>query len=130
MMEIPPENQIESLLGLGRIKEAKEIFLMKVNKGADFQNKLKQLNIDAGWVALTQYIDYEQVVNNFKQTDIDPREIVLMFKELQETCPKLARDQLLRAPSVFLPKIVENALNNQNLSGPKLIADKIKEGKK
>jgi len=65
-MEIPPENQIESLLGLGRIKEAKEIFLMKVNKGADFQNKLKQLNIDAGWVALTQYIDYEQVVNNFK----------------------------------------------------------------
>jgi hypothetical protein len=41
LMEIPPENQIESLLGLGRIKEAKEIFLMKVNKGADFQNKLK-----------------------------------------------------------------------------------------
>ena len=40
-MEIPPENQIESLLGLGRIKEAKDIFLMKVNKGADFQNKLK-----------------------------------------------------------------------------------------
>jgi hypothetical protein len=36
----------------------------------------------------------------------------------------------LRAPSVFLPKIVENALNNQNIGGAKLIADKIKEGKK
>ena len=53
-----------------------------------------------------------------------------MLKEMQETCPKLARDQLLRAPSFFLPKIVETALGNQNLSGAKYIADKIKEGKK
>jgi hypothetical protein len=52
LMEIPPENQIEFLLSTGRIKEAKDIFLTKVNKGGDFQNKLKQLNIDAGWVAL------------------------------------------------------------------------------
>jgi hypothetical protein len=51
-MEIPPENQIEFLMSTGRIKEAKDIFLTKVNKGGDFQNKLKQLNIDAGWVAL------------------------------------------------------------------------------
>jgi hypothetical protein len=70
------------------------------------------------------------VINNFKQTDIDPREIVLLFKELQETCPKLAREQLMRAPSVFIPKIVETALANQNLSGAKYIADKIKEGKR
>jgi hypothetical protein len=52
LIEIPPENQIEFLLSTGRIKEAKDIFLTKVNKGGDFQNKLKQLNIDAGWVAL------------------------------------------------------------------------------
>jgi hypothetical protein len=112
LMEIPPENQIEFLLSTGRIKEAKDIFLTKVNKGGDFQNKLKQLNIDAGWVALIQYIDYEQVITNFKQTDIDPREIILLFKELYETSPRLARDQLLRAPSVFIPKIVENYMNN------------------
>lgn len=111
-MEIPPENQIEFLLSTGRIKEAKDIFLTKVNKGGDFQNKLKQLNIDAGWVALNSFLDYEQVINNFKQTDIDPREIILLFKELQETCPKLSREQLMRAPSVFIPKIVENALAN------------------
>lgn len=58
-MEIPPENQIEFLLSTGRIKEAKDIFLTKVNKGGDFQNKLKQLNIDAGWVALNSFLDYE-----------------------------------------------------------------------
>lgn len=130
LIEIPPENQIEFLLSTGRIKEAKDIFLTKVNKGGDFQTKLKQLNIDAGWVALIQYLDYDQVINNFKQTDIDPREIILMFKELQETSSKLAREQLLRAPSVFIPKIVENALANLNQSSPKLIADKIREGKK
>ena len=133
MMEIPPENQIEFLLSTGRIKEAKDIFLIKVNKGADFQNKLRQLNIDCGWVYLNQFLDYENVINNFKQTDIDPREIILLFKELQETCPNLARDKLVRAPSVFLPKIIEGALSNMNVQPQtivKIIADKIREGKK
>lgn len=36
LIEIPPENQIEFLLSTGRIKEAKDIFLTKVNKGGDF----------------------------------------------------------------------------------------------
>ena len=60
-------------MGTGRIKEAKDLFLIKENKGASFQARLKQFNIDAGWVYLLQQLDFEQVINNFKQTDIDPR---------------------------------------------------------
>jgi hypothetical protein len=58
MMEIPPEKQIEFLLSTGRIKEANIIFLQKADKGANFQNKVKQFNIDAGWVYLTQHLDF------------------------------------------------------------------------
>jgi hypothetical protein len=53
LMEIPPQDQIEFLLGTGRIEEAKQVFLTKENKGANFQMRLKQFNIDAGWVYLT-----------------------------------------------------------------------------
>ncbi len=59
MMEIPPEDQIDFLLSTGRIKEAKDIFLIKGDKGANFQSRLKQFNIDAGWVYLTQHLDYQ-----------------------------------------------------------------------
>ena len=36
LMEIPPQDQIEFLLSQGRIQEAKEVFLTKENKGANF----------------------------------------------------------------------------------------------
>lgn len=52
MMEIPPEDQIDFLLSTGRIKEAKDLFLIKENKGANFQARLKQFNVDAGWAYL------------------------------------------------------------------------------
>ena len=72
-MEIPPHDQIEFLLAQGRIQEAKEIFLTKENKGANFQQRLKQFNLDAGWVYLLEKCDFENAVANFKQTDLDPR---------------------------------------------------------
>ena len=119
MLEIPPEDQIEFLLGTGRIKEAKDLFLIKENKGANFQARLKQFNIDAGWVYLLQALDFNEVINNFKQTDIDPREIILLFKDLYETSSKLAPEYLARKPSYFIPKIVEQALTNQSQGGAK-----------
>lgn len=103
MVEIPPEDQIDFLLGTGRIKEAKDIFLIKENKGANFQNRLKQFNIDAGWVYLLQQLDFENVIANFKQTDIDPREIVLLFKEHYETSTRLlSMEHLARKPTYFI----------------------------
>lgn len=54
MTEIPPEDQIEFLLSTGRIKEAKSLFLMKDSKGANFQQRNKEFNINAGWVSLIQ----------------------------------------------------------------------------
>lgn len=64
--------------------------------------------MDAGWVYLTQLIDLDNVVANFKQTDLDPREIILLFKELYESSYRL-NDYLLKKPTYFMPKIIEQA---------------------
>ncbi len=45
----------------------------KENLGSNFQAKFKQFNIDAGWIYLMQQLDFDNVLNQFKQTDIDPR---------------------------------------------------------
>ena len=101
---------------------------MKENKGTNFQNRLKQFNMDAGWVYLINPLDFENVIANFKQTDIDPREIVLLFKEHFETSTKLlALENLARRPTVFIQKIVEQALMNMNQGGATQQKDKIRE---
>ena len=73
MTEIPPEDQIEFLLSTGRIKEAKSLFLMKDSKGANFQQRNKEFNINAGWVSLIKQLDFNDVILYFKDSDLDPR---------------------------------------------------------
>ena len=86
MKEIGWEQQIDSLLYNNRITEAREVFLTRGNKRADnYMQRLKMFNLNAGWIMLMNSVDYGQVVNWFKQTDIDPREIILLFKDLYQT---------------------------------------------
>jgi len=79
LMEIPPQDQIEYLLGQNRISEAIDIFSLKDAKGADFKTRHKQFNLDIGWVYLTKQLDFDNVVHNFKNNDIDPRELILLL---------------------------------------------------
>ena len=44
------QEQINELIGMGRINEAQEVFLTKSSKNADnFQKKKKEFNLNAGW---------------------------------------------------------------------------------
>ena len=45
--------------------------------------------MDAAWQTLKLKIDYNEVVNLFQQTDVDPRELILLFKDLYETSKTL-----------------------------------------
>lgn len=73
-------------------------------------------------------LDFENVVANFKQTDIDPREIVLLFKDYYETSTKiLAAENLARKPAVFVHKIIEQTLMSLNQGGVTQIRDKTRE---
>ena len=50
LREKDPQDQINELLGLGRISEAQEVFLTKSVKNAEnFQKKKKEFNLNAGW---------------------------------------------------------------------------------
>ena len=66
-----------------RIQEAKEIFMLKVNKAdADFSSKSDQFFLDCGWIRFINMLDFKESLNDFKSTNLDPRELILMFKDL------------------------------------------------
>ena len=95
MKEIGWEQQIDQLLYSCRITEAREVFLTRGNKRAEnYMQRLKMFNLNAGWIMLMNSVDYEQVVSWFKKADIDPREIILLFKDLFETSLNLQANHL------------------------------------
>lgn len=63
-------------------------------------------NLNAGWIQLKNTVDYGQVVNWFKQTDIDPREIILLFKELYITSTQLQANHVRQPPKVNLMQVL------------------------
>lgn len=59
-------------------------------------------NLNAGWIMLQNSVDYVQVVTWFKQTDIDPREIILLFKDLYLTSQQLQANHVRTPPKAYL----------------------------
>ena len=57
--------------------------MLKGNKGGgDFNQKHNQFFLDVGWIRLTKMLDFPAVLNDFRSTDLDPRELVLLYKNL------------------------------------------------
>lgn len=85
LREVDAKVQIDSLLGLGRIDEANEIFNLKnASKNTDNFNLMKkQFNLNAGWQMLN-IGQPEKMNRHFKLSDVDPRELIFLFDELQQ----------------------------------------------
>ena len=82
MREITYEEQVDGLLGQGRIDEAREVFLTRGPKTElNYMQKFKMFHLDAGWQLLNTGRPKE-ILNWFKNTDVDPRELLLLFKDL------------------------------------------------
>jgi hypothetical protein len=79
-------------MGMCRIKEAREIFNTRGKNNAElFGEELKKFNMDAAWQLLKMKLEYREVVNLFQNTDVDPRELILLFKDLYETSNSLKK---------------------------------------
>jgi len=75
---------------------------------------------------LKQKLDYKECVNLFQNTDIDPRELILLFKDLYETSTSL-RKMVQGVPTTYLRAyMLQNIMQNSNSSD---IDKKHKEGK-
>ena len=60
--------------------------MLKGNKGdGDFQKKANQFYLDVGWIRLTKMLDFNKMMDDFKSVDNDPRELVLLYKNLLGT---------------------------------------------
>ena len=79
MREVNIDEQIDGLLFAGQIKEARDIFINRQKNMDKYIEKLKQFNLDAGWQMLNTGHP-GQIKQYFKQTDVDPRELILLFK--------------------------------------------------
>jgi hypothetical protein len=56
-------------------------------------------NEDAGWVLINKKLDFEKAVDNFKYTDVDPREFVCLVKELYSSSNQIK--QFIHEPQKF-----------------------------
>ena len=57
--------------------------MLKGNKGGgDFTSKTNQFFLDVGWIRLTKMLDFNDMLNDFKNTDLDPRELILLYKNM------------------------------------------------
>ena len=78
------QEQINFLLGMGLIDEAHSVFLTKQTKNTtNFNKKNKEFCLNAGWQMLNTGKP-ENILRFFRQTDVDPRELIMLFKDLME----------------------------------------------
>ena len=57
--------------------------MLKVNKADnDFSTKSDQFFLDCGWIRFINMLDFKESLNDFKSTNLDPRELIFMFKDL------------------------------------------------
>lgn len=92
LREQPYEQQIMYLMGCARIDEAREIFNAKSNKSTEqYGERLKRFEMDAAWQLLKIKLDYQKFVLYIQNTDVDPRELIILFKDLYETSHALKK---------------------------------------
>ena len=84
LREKDPQEQINELLGKGQINEAQAVFAQKSVKNAEnFQKNKKEFYLNAGWQMLNTGHP-EQVLQFFKMSDVDPRELIVLFEDLSK----------------------------------------------
>lgn len=74
--------------------------------------KNKEFNLDAGWQLLLNRVDYQKVVDWFKLADIDPRELILLFKDLYDSSPTIRKYHVKQQPRHFLKQLLQNIKMN------------------
>lgn len=82
LREKDSQEQINELLGKGEIIEAQAVFNQKSVKNAEnFHKKQKEFQLNAGWQMFNTG-QPERVFQFFKMSDVDPRELIVLFDDL------------------------------------------------
>ena len=58
------------------------MFLTEYKNSLDFDVKLNKFNLDVGWIKLSKFIDFNNIVDDFKISNSDPRELILLFNDI------------------------------------------------
>lgn len=73
-----------------------------MNKSAEqYIERKQQFDLDAAWINLKQKADFKEAVKLFQNSDVDPRELILLFKDLYDLSTSI-RKHVVGVPQVFL----------------------------
>lgn len=92
------------LMGQTRIEEARTILNTRVSKATqDYTRKLRQFNLDAGWQLLKKCKFQAACQEHFNLTNVDPRELILLFRDLYDTSENTSlKRMVMGVPNTFL----------------------------
>jgi hypothetical protein len=104
--------------------------MLKGNKGdGDFQEKANQFYLDVGWIRLTKMLDFNKMIDDFKSTDFDPRELVLLYKNLLGSDKASLSKHFNKTEFKFDLETIINQWKMENDRMDLKVEDKIKESK-
>jgi len=85
LREKDAQEQIKELVGKGKIQEAHDIFVRRTaaKNTENFSRIKKEFDLNAGWQMLNLGHP-EKMLSFFKNSDVDPRELIILFDDLQK----------------------------------------------
>tara|TARA_B110000285_G_C14932755_1_gene518123 strand:+ start:345 stop:620 length:276 start_codon:yes stop_codon:yes gene_type:complete len=88
--------------------------MLKGNKGGgDFTSKTNQFFLDVGWIKLTKLLDFQAMLKDFKSTDLDPRELILLYKSLLVYNEEALKKHFTRTQFSFDLETIVNQYKNE-----------------
>lgn len=122
LSELPIDKQIRLLMDQRRIEEARVILNTRVSKSSqDYARKLRQFNLDAGWQLLKNCKFQTACQEHFNLTNVDPRELILLFRDLYDTSENTSlKRMVIGVPNTFLRTLI---LQQHNTNSNKIESD-------
>ena len=105
LREKPYEDQIQYLMGMCRIREAREIFNTRLNKATDlYGERVKRFNMDAAWQVLKLKQDYNEVESVPKHGCRPSRANFVVQRPLRDiSLPEEASDRCAHSVPALIP---------------------------
>ena len=83
--------------------------MLKVSKtDVDFTRKKNQFFLDCGWIRFYRMLDFKESLNDFKNTKLDPRELVLLYRTILGSNENLEKHFSKTDTRFDLSKVIEN----------------------
>ena len=81
----------------------------------DFTLKKNKFFLDCGWIRFIRMLDFKESLNDFKNTKLDPRELILFYRSILGNNESMLKKHYTKTDTRFdLSKVIENFKMDHN----------------